>query len=197
MGVKITDLSVDTSPTVDDIVVTVNDPSGTPATRRVTIENLRNIVLSSGYLQYRDEKAQNTTGGTFTSGAWRTRTLNTEVTDVGGYGSLSSNQITLSSGTYKIYAIAPAYAVDRHQIRLQNVTDATTILVGTSCFSYHNSGSGFDSNLSVIQGVFTIGASKALEIQHQCQTTQSGDGLGVAANFTTEVYTVVELWKIG
>lgn len=28
-----------------------------------------------------DQKAQNTDGGTFTSGAWRTRDLNTKVTD--------------------------------------------------------------------------------------------------------------------
>jgi hypothetical protein len=195
---KITDLSADASPTTDDLVVTVNDPGGTPANRKVTVGNL--VALASGlsssiYLQYRDEKTQNTAGGTFTSGAWRTRTLNTEVSDVGALGSLSSNQITLTAGTYVIRATAPAWTVNRHQARLQNVTDATTVLIGTAAFS-SSSGTGAMTE-STISGVFTIGASKALELQHQCQTTEATDGFGVGANFTTEVYTVVELWKIG
>lgn len=37
---KITALTADTSPTSDDLVVTVNDPSGTPANRKVTATNL-------------------------------------------------------------------------------------------------------------------------------------------------------------
>ena len=37
---KITALTADTSPTSDDLVVTVNDPSGTPANRKVTAGNL-------------------------------------------------------------------------------------------------------------------------------------------------------------
>lgn len=37
---KITQLTEDTSPTSDDLVVTVNDPSGTPANKKVTLANL-------------------------------------------------------------------------------------------------------------------------------------------------------------
>lgn len=37
---KITDLTADTAPTSDDLVVTVNDPGGTPANRKVTLANL-------------------------------------------------------------------------------------------------------------------------------------------------------------
>lgn len=36
---KITALTADTSPTSDDLIVTVNDPGGTPANRRVTLAN--------------------------------------------------------------------------------------------------------------------------------------------------------------
>lgn len=156
----------------------------------------RITAVSQNYLQYRDEKSQNTQGGTFTSGSWQTRTLNTEVSDVGGFGSLSSNQITLTAGTYRIYATAPAYLVARNQLRLQNVTDTTTLLIGQSCYTPSISSNSMVT-FATLAGVFTIGSSKALEIQHQCQTTETTDGFGVAANFTTEVYTVVELWKIG
>src|SRR3990167_4547550 len=37
---KITGLSADTTPSSDDLVVTVNDPAGTPANKKVTLANL-------------------------------------------------------------------------------------------------------------------------------------------------------------
>lgn len=37
---KITGLTADTAPTTDDLVVTVNDPAGTPANKKVTVGNL-------------------------------------------------------------------------------------------------------------------------------------------------------------
>lgn len=158
----------------------------------------RATAAVQNYLQYRDQQTANTQGGTFTSGAWRTRVLNTEVTDVGGFGSLSSNQITLSSGTYRIFATAPAFDVNRHKARLQNVTDGATVLIGSSEYAYAGAGSDGSQSSSTISGIFTIAASKALEVQHQCQTTRANQGFGVESNFgVVEVYTVVELWKIG
>lgn len=44
--VKITALTADTSPTSDDLLVTVNDPSGTPANKKVTLGNA--ITKASG-----------------------------------------------------------------------------------------------------------------------------------------------------
>lgn len=43
---KITDLTADASPTDDDLLVTVNDPAGTPANRKVTVANLSAKVAS-------------------------------------------------------------------------------------------------------------------------------------------------------
>jgi len=150
-------------------------------------------ALSESYVYVREEQAANTQGGTFTSGAWRTRTLNTEVSDAGAVCTLASNQITLSAGTYRFRAIAPANAVDTHKARLQNVTDATTIELGSSMAAR---ATGPTDNHSVIVGRFTIAASKALEVQHYCGTTRATDGFGVAANVgVTEVYTMIEFWK--
>ena len=153
--------------------------------------------LSALYVNLQDQKTQNTAGGTFTSGSWQTRTLNTKVNDVGSLCTLSSNQFTLSAGTYIINAVAPAYLINaRHQTRIQYVTDATTLLVGTSIYAPTIS-ANICVTTSQVRGMFTVAASKALELQHQCQSTEATDGFGVAANFTTEVYSVVELWKIG
>lgn len=41
---KITQLTADAAPTTDDLIVTVNDPSGTPANKKVTIANLLTLV---------------------------------------------------------------------------------------------------------------------------------------------------------
>lgn len=141
----------------------------------------------------RDEKAQNTSGGTFTNGADRTRTLNTEAVDTGNHCSLSSNQFTLDAGTYRIRAIVPAFAVGRNQAWLQNVTDATTVIVGTSV--YAQSATALSGSESVIEGRFTIASSKAFEIQHRCETTVATRGFGVEGNFKTEVYTIVRIEK--
>src|SRR3990167_8585232 len=46
---KITAFTADTSPTTDDLVVTVNDPGGTPANRKVTLGNLKvGALLANG-----------------------------------------------------------------------------------------------------------------------------------------------------
>lgn len=43
---KITDLTADTSPSTDDLIITVNDPAGTPANRKVTIANLSTTLAA-------------------------------------------------------------------------------------------------------------------------------------------------------
>jgi len=152
------------------------------------------VLAYSDYIHLQDQKAQNTDGGTFTSGAWRTRDLTTEVNDLGEHCSLASNQFTLEAGTYYIRARLPAYDCNKHQGILYNVTDSAVEIVGSS--DYNDNGHNVFSH-SYIDGVFTIAASKAFEIRHQCAITAATYGFGVACNFTTEIYTSVELWKIG
>lgn len=42
---KITEYTADASPTVDDLLLVVNDPGGSPANRKVTLEALRALIL--------------------------------------------------------------------------------------------------------------------------------------------------------
>lgn len=147
------------------------------------------------YVCIQDQKAANTDGGAFTSGAWQTRDLNTEVADTGSNSALASNQITLQPGTYRCRISAPAFAVNEHKARLRNVTDGTTLLVGTSEFAYTGS---FTTNRSLIEGRFTLAAAKVLEVQHRGGATQVTNGFGAKTNFgEPEIYTSVELWKEG
>ena len=146
------------------------------------------------YILIRDEKSSGTHGGTFTSGAWRTRDLNTEVVDTGSHASVASNQITLAAGTYRADIFAPGNGVTGHRARLQNITDGTTVLLGSSAYAPNTSPSGL--SYSVVKGRFTIASTKTLEVQHYCSSTFSTYGFGVAlGDGTNEIYTIVELTR--
>jgi hypothetical protein len=142
------------------------------------------------YIKVSDVKANNTAGGAFNNGAWRTRTINTEDSDTGGHCAIAANQITLQPGTYRTFIKCPAHYVDRHKARLRNITAGATTLLGTSEFAVRN-GIDSPSNSSVIIGRFAIASATVFEIQHYCQTTQAANGFGVESNFgVNEVYTI-------
>lgn len=147
--------------------------------------------LYDAYVCVRDVKAQNTDPGAFTQGAWRTRDINNEQADADGICTIAGNQITLAAGIYRCMISAPAFRVGAHQLRLQNTTGATTLLIGTSEAAPED-WRGY--NRSFIVGRFTVAAAQALEIQHRCETTRA-EGLGSAANFTDEIYTIAEFWR--
>lgn len=158
---------------------------------KVSTAQLTGRVITD-YIQLRDEKNQNTNGGTFTTGAWQRRDLNAKNEDTGGHCTLLFNQFTLLAGTYWFCSSAPAVAVARHQSRLQNVTDAVTTLTGTS---EYNPTAATTSTKSLISDRFTITGTKTFELQHRCETTSATIGFGVAANFTTEVYSFVQIFR--
>jgi len=140
-----------------------------------------------------DQKAQNTAGGTFTSGAWRTRDLNTYQVNQIGLAALNANRFVLPAGTYEIAALAAAIAVDYHKLQLYNVTDGAAVsIIGSS--NYANATSFQDK--AALWGVFTIAANKTFELQHYCSTTKATVGFGIATNLATEVYTIVNLRKV-
>jgi hypothetical protein len=140
-----------------------------------------------------DQKPQNTDGGTFASGAWQTRDLNTLVFNHNSLASLSNNRFTLPAGTYCIDWDAPAYRVNRHKTALYNYSSSTIVAYGTSELS---SESGATMNRSVGTKVVTISSSTSFTIRHICQSSYNNTGFGCATNFGTEVYTRVRIKKI-
>ena len=141
-----------------------------------------------------DVKANDVDGGTFTSGDWRTRDLNTELIDADGIVSISSNQFTLQAGSYFIQAQAMAYRVNRHMVKLYQTSGTPAdIALGTSM--YANSGYN-GNNVSAVRARVTISTATTYEIRHRGDTNHSTYGFGLGANFgTTELYTVVEIYK--
>jgi hypothetical protein len=145
------------------------------------------------YAYLRNAPSSGTNGGTFTSGAWRTRELDSEVTDDIGI-TLSSNEFSLPAGTYRIEARAPAFQCNHHKARLYNVTDASATIIGSTA----NAGAADNIQTDAwVRGVFTIAGTKTFRIEHICETTSSTTGLGTPGSFSVvEVYCEVELWKI-
>lgn len=150
-------------------------------------------VFVPPYVNIQDQKASGTDGGTFTSGADQTRTLNTVDSDGGGVATLASNQITLQPGIYTYHITAPAQGCNRHQAFLYNVTDAVVVKRGTSEIA--NSAASAQT-CSIIRGKMVLTVAKVLEVRHRAETTKATNGFGVGANFGTEVYTVAEFWKL-
>ena len=139
-----------------------------------------------------DQKAQNTAGGTATSGAWRTRDLNTEIADPDGIVSIASNQFTLGAGNYIIEATMPIYSVNDYGTRLYNVTSSTVAQHGQS--GYARADSNVMNFPSLVARVAITG-NTTFEIQQRVNTTSTTYGFGVQGNFGTEVYLIVKIFK--
>lgn len=135
---------------------------------------------------FNDSEPSGAKDGAFPSGSWQTRILNTTVVNQIG-ATLSGNQFTLPAGTYLIEASAPTYRAGLHKIRLYNSTDSSVVIYGTSIMD----------SPSLLKTVVTIDASKAFAIQHRCNLTDDS-GYGYPCSFgVPEVYTVVNVMKIG
>lgn len=170
----------------------------TTTTFRLTILKANGAALTQPkYAIVSDHKASGSSGGTFTSGAWRTRDINTEDYDPDGIVSISANQFTLAAGTYIIEWSAPAFLVNAHATRLYNIT---TTAVSKSGSSEYASVTYQGHTRSGGAHVITLAGATVFEIQHQCQSTAASQGLGSAVGgvFTVdyELYTEVRITKL-
>ena len=174
------------SPTqLNKAVLTSN---GTTSAFSLTDMNTNNLLF------VQDQKPAATDGGAITAGTWQTKTLNTSIVSNIAGGGLSANQIQLPAGTYYVQGRSPVVDCDRNKARLQNVTDGTTAIVGSSSFC--TTGTQADS---LINGYFTIAATKTFELQHYAQTANGntfGRGFSSSSGLI-DIYSEVQVWKVG
>lgn len=144
------------------------------------------------YAKLSNVQASGTGGGTATSGAYEKVTLNTEVDPNGIVTGLTASVFTLAAGTYYIKARSPGYNVDLHKCKIRNTSDGSDTLIGTAEYT-----DGAATSTSIVEGQFTITASKNFELQHRVSNTVATVGRGNPCTFgDSEVYAVVEIWKI-
>ena len=181
----------------------VTGGSGLTALGTVTAGNISHadIVYPSGMMESTaiicDQKAYNADGGSFTSGAWRTRDLNTKISDVDGIVSISSNQFTLQTGTYTIDWIVPTWWVGWTVSRLYNISETAVIGYGvqSNATNNHRAQGGFANPAVVV----TIASEKVFELQQRCTTTKTTDGFGYGSenpdSASVNNYAVVKIIK--
>lgn len=189
---------------VGDTITLTSDTSETVASNNtgtfltIVKQELNGRVYATRIAMIKDVKANNTAGGTFTSGSYQTRTLNTLSGDT-SFVSLASNQFTLQPGRYKIDISAPGKQVGLHKCKLRNITDSTDTIIGQNAKCESSAGSGNMDGITHSRAVdiIDITAAKTFEVQHRCAITLATIGFGEATNFgDNEVYTVVQIEKI-
>jgi len=171
----------------DTVYAKVNDHE----TRMLAVEALALPLGDYAFLE--GSYASGVQEGGCTTGTWTTRVVNATISSSGSAISLNASQITLTPGSYHVFASAGGRALGTHRIRLRNISDNSDALVGTS----------EESNVadtvtirSFVNGVITITASKTFEVQHRCQTTYAG-AYGYPSTFgINEVYTTVQIRRI-
>ena len=164
-----------------------------------------NFRLAGAYAEVRDQKSHDVAGGTFTSGAWRTRALNNIHHDNDNIIlNLASNRFRLGPGKYRIEFSTPAYGVNRHQCRLYNATAGSVVEYGEANYSsaaVRNSADTGSTHASQnwVRGSarVTLTANADFEVQQRCQTTNATNGYGVEADFSSnvEVYSRAIIYK--
>jgi len=149
--------------------------------------------ILTAYALIQEQKAQNKNGGAYPMlGIWQTRALNTTIYDTADITDLKQHQITLDPGTYMVRASAAAYRMGNTQLRLQNVDVNQTLITGDSAFV---SATASAAIVCTLTGAFTIVIPTTIELQHQGSVVTNNTGMGMAANFGTEVYATIEFWR--
>ena len=149
--------------------------------------------LFSGVALLQDRKSSGSHGGQPpNTSQYNQRDLNTEVFDTGNFVSLSSNDFTLTAGTYLIRASVPAHRTNNSRAILYNVTDGSTVAYSQNVYIRDGAVTGGHIDLTAR---FTIGSSKAFDIRHRVSNSD-GEGYGHASGYgDIEIYTQVLIFK--
>ncbi len=144
---------------------------------------------SGGFIHIREARATGVDAGSFTSGSWINRTLNTIVTNtipgVSWVADVPTGRVMpiLPDGTYKVTWSSPAHNVNRHQTRLYDNTNLVALLVGSTENTTGSVSTEVASTTrSIYKGLLTTSGNGELILQHKCSNTQNTTGLGSSAN---------------
>lgn len=141
-----------------------------------------------------DEKSAGTDGGTFTSGSWQDRDINTELSDPDSIVTISSNQFTLAAGTYVIEWSCPAFRVNAHKTQLYDVTGTQVLSVGSVEYA-DSTYNGYSRSIGAF--IHTISSNNTYKIQHQSGATRTTNGFGTNLSVSVaEIYTIVKISKL-
>lgn len=135
-------------------------------------------------------EASSVSGGSASSG-FNDRILNSTVVNQISGASLSSNQFTLPSGTYILFAQANAHTIDRNYLAIYNVTNSGLAKIGQSNYA------GGQTSIANIWCRLTPSGTQTFKLQHYAQTANaSANAFGVANLSTTNTFVNLLIWKV-
>jgi hypothetical protein len=182
-----------------ELATTTEASAGTDTARAVTAAGLTAFAQLKGHapdVMATEETTSGTDAGTATSGSWFTRVLTTLGRNHGTLASLATGEVTLPAGSYHATWSVPGFFVNRFQSRLQNMTDTTTLALGTSEYNSNGVADGFVTQ-SLGSCVFTLAASKAIAVQMRVEATRATDGRGRGSNFSVNnIFTRLDITKV-
>ena len=129
---KVSSLSAITNLSADDLLMVVNDPAGTPESKKVTVGNLfGNVVVSTTH------KALTTfTANTNHTGTTATFSANVVITGVGGVNADINDRMQVANvtSTYTTNTVFQSYVANTNSRVTQNETDfaGTTTQITTA-----------------------------------------------------------------
>jgi hypothetical protein len=143
---------------------------------------------SVGVQIYVYQEPNGVNGTNYTSTTWNTVPFNTVQSGNlnGGSSSLSSNQVTLQSGNYLIKGTAGCWSGTAIQSRLRNITDSTTLAVGTIGIA-----TAADAyKYTFVIHYLSISSAKVIEMQvFPTSTTAAGlDGPSTEVNTYAQIF---------
>ena len=177
-----------------EVPVPVNKGGTGGTTRSTARAGLGLDYTPVGHVLLRDVKNPGEHGGTFTSGDWRVRTLNTEFGNVETHVILNGDDtFGLSQGTYVLKAKLPAWGCIAHQARLEYYDGASWLAHTYGTSEYSNITDSTQTSSEII-AVISVTALTQFRITHQCSSTSNTTGLGWANSFGgSEIYSLVEI----
>lgn len=147
--------------------------------------------------QWQEQQPSGTTGPTYTTGAWRTVAINTEVSDTGGIGAIVSDQLTgLVAGTYEVIARATTGTITTYataRLRIYNVTGTAALVQGVNTPISNTDGTM--GNVVPLAGVFTLSGTSTIELQLNTNQNLSSPAPAITTG-DVEVYSNLYLRKI-
>ena len=148
-------------------------------------------LISTPRLLVQHQESSGIDGGSAAGTTWNVRPLNTSLINTIAGASLSSDRITLPSGTYEVVAESVSYYTNNHRLQLYNITDGNTEVFGI--YNGVNTGKAATATLF---STFTIAATKVFEIRHYTVRAQITNGLGGAISQGIEIYANVLIKKV-
>ena len=175
--------------TLPGAVPTVSGQALTATTAGVSSWSTIAAGKFASYACIGDQVAASTPMQTITSGAWRTRNINIEITDPDGIVSIASNQFTLAAGSYILRVSMEVTKGTGHSTRIYDITNSAVMQYGGA--GYMDTGNNEESWAPVIARV-TPAASTVYEVQQIVTATATP---GSSSSHSVQMYLFCEIFK--